>query len=333
MKNPWIRFGCFLTGYNYRIVSNSSEVTAKAVKRYTSAMLIVCIIWAFIGYVFTDRYLHGGKVGSIAGSIILVIIIVQIERQIILSIDPSKWLYVTRGVIAVMMAIIGTIIIDQIIFKEDIELEKITSIEERVKKALPPRTQELKFQIAQLDTAIDKKEKERLLLISDVEKNPTSKVFSTQAVLKTEKITVIDTLTGKPIITEKVAPQSVTTISNVANPQIALIQPLEKTIADLRVQKSSKDSALLNVRPALEKEISSKVGFLDELEIMFNLIKRSNVALFVWIIWFFFLFGLEMLVLISKMNEKEDDYARTVKHHMALQLRKLDAFAKAAEGN
>jgi hypothetical protein len=333
MKNWWMRFGCFLTGYNYTIVRNSSEVAAKAVKRYTSAMLIVCILWAFIGYVFTDRYLHGGKAGSIAGALILVIIIIQIERQIILSIDPSKWLYIARGVIAVMMALIGTIIIDQIIFKEDIELEKITSIEERVKKALPPKTQELKFQIAQLDTAIEKKEKERLLLISDVEKNPTSKVFSTQAVLKKETTTIIDTLTGKPIITEKVAPQAVTTVSNVANPQIALIEPLEKTIADLRIQKSSKDSALLNVRPALEKEISSKVGFLDELEIMFSLLKRSNVALVVWLIWFFFLFGLEMLVLISKINEKEDDYARTVKHHMALQLKKLDAFARAAEGN
>lgn len=332
MKNWWIRFGCFLTGYNYNIVRNSSEVAAKAVKRYTSAMVIVCILWAFIGYVFTDRYLHGGKVGSIAGAILLIIIIVQIERQIILSIDPSKWLYVARGVIAVMMAIIGTIIIDQIIFKEDIELEKITSIEERVKKALPPKTEELKSQIAALDSAIEKKEKERLQLISDVEKNPTSKVFSTQAVIKSEKRTSIDTSTGKPVITEKSSPQSVTTISNVPNPQIALIQPLEKTIADLRIQKSSKDSALLNVRPALEQQISSKVGFLDELEIMFNLLKRSNVALIVWLIWFFFLFGLEMLVLISKINEKENDYEKTVKHHMNLQLRKLDAFAKAAEG-
>ena len=292
MKNWWIRFGCFLTGYNYHIVQNSSEMAAKAVKRYTSAMLIVCILWAFIGYVFTDRYLHGGKWGSIAGSVLLIIIIVQIERQIILSIDPSKWLYVARGVIAVMMAIIGTIIIDQIIFKEDIELEKITSIEERVKKALPPKTEELKYQIAALDTAIEKKEKERLQLISDVEKNPTSKVFSSQAVLKTEKRTSIDTLTGKPVITEKSSPQAVTTISNVPNPQIALIEPLEKTIADLRIQKSSKDSALLNVRPTLEKQISSKVGFLDELEIMFSLLKRSNVALIVWLIWFFFLFGL-----------------------------------------
>jgi hypothetical protein len=66
---------------------------------------------------------------------------------------------------------------------------------------------------------------------------------------------------------------------------------------------------------------------------MYSLITRSNVALCVWLIWFFFLLGLEMLVLISKANEKENDYERTVKHHMALQMRKLDLFNKMDGGN
>src|SRR5690606_11381283 len=139
-----------------------------------------------------------------------------------LSINPSWLLYLSRGIIAFMMAIIGAIIIDQIIFKEDIELEKITFIEERVKKALPPKTEELRAQIASLDTAIIEKENERLVLISDVEKNPTSKVYSTQPSVNTVKRTIIDTLTGKPITTERSNPILITTSSNVANPKISL---------------------------------------------------------------------------------------------------------------
>lgn len=81
----------------------------------------------------------------------MMVIIVQIERQIILSITPSKWLYVFRGIIACMMAILGAIIIDQIIFKEDIELEQITLIDQKVKKALPERTIELQTQIKNID--------------------------------------------------------------------------------------------------------------------------------------------------------------------------------------
>lgn len=331
MKNWWLKLGCFLTGYNYGIVKNSSEVSSKAVKRYTSALLIVGILWSFIGYTFTKRYLHGGYWGSIAGALIFVIIIVQIERQIILSMTHNKWLYISRGIIALMMAVIGAVIIDQIIFKEDIELEKITFIEERVKKALPPKTEELRNQIAALDSAIIKKEIERENLIADVAKNPTSIVYSNQATTKTDKRTAIDTLTGKPVITETIRPVMVTTTSNVANPKIVLIAPIEQNINDLRARKNEKETALLNIRPELEKLINSKVGFLDELEVMYSLITRSNVALGVWLIWFFFLLGLEMLVLISKVNETENDYERTVKHHMALQLRKLELFTKMEE--
>lgn len=331
MKNWWLKLGCFLTGYNYRIVRNSSEVAAKAVKRYTSALLIVGILWSFIGYTFTKRYLHGGDWGSIVGALIFVVIIIQIERQIILSMTPSKWLYISRGIIALMMAIIGAVIIDQIIFKEDIELEKITFIEERVKRALPPKTEELRNQIATLDTAITKKELERESLIADVAKNPTSIVYSNQAATKTDKRTTIDTLTGKPVVTETSRPVMITSSSNVANPKIALIAPIEQNINDLRASKNEKETALLNIRPELEKLISSKVGFLDELEVMYSLITRSNVALGVWLIWFFFLLGLEMLVLISKVNETENDYERTVRHQMALQLRKLELFSKMEE--
>lgn len=333
MKNWWIKFGCFLTGYNYEIVNNSSEVASKAVKRYTAALMIVCILWSFIGFSFTNRYLHGGTWGSILGALIFVVIIIQIERQIILSINPSKWLYVFRGIIAAMMAIIGAIIIDQIIFKEDIDLEKIEFIGERVKKDLVPKTEELRSQIANLDAAILKKENERINLIADVSKYPTTLVYSTQSIIKTDKTTKINEATGKEEKREKTTPVNVTISTNVANPKIALIAPLEVTIDTLRKQKLEKENRLLNIRSELEKHISSKVGFLDELEVMYSLISRSGVALSVWLIWFFFLLGLEMLVLISKANEKENDYEKTVKHHMELQMKKLELFVKMAETN
>ncbi len=331
MANWWIRFGCFLTGYNYGIVRNSSEIAAKAVKRYTSAMMIVCILWSFIGYTFTKRYVHGGTWGSLVGAIVFVLIIIQIERQIILSINPTKWLYLARGIIASLMAIIGAIIIDQIIFKEDIDLEKITFIEARVKKALGPKTEELRYQIASLDTAIAKKNIEKTSVVEEVSKNPTILVYSTHQMMKEQEVKSIDPTTGLQVTKKTSAPTPVTSSDNVANPKIALIQPLQDNINLLSAQKADKENALLNIRPSLEKEISSKVGFLDELEVMYSLITRSGVALSVWLIWFFFLLGLEMLVLVSKMNEKENDYERTIKHHMALQLKKLDLFAKMAE--
>lgn len=322
--------GCFLTGHNYRIIEGSSEVAAKAVKRYASALLIVSILWAFIGFTFTRRYLHGGLTGSIVGAVIMVVIIVQIERQIILSITPSRWLYFFRGVIACMMAILGAIIIDQIIFKEDIELEQITLIDQKVKKALPERTIELQTQIKNIDSTIAVKETDRRTLVDDITKNPTIRTVTSQnlpvALTSSKTDSLKNTLT-----TSRIVNTNSTTINSIQNPKFAMLGPLDQQISSLRFQKNEKDSMLLSLQSDLKKELQSKVGFLDELKVMYSLIANSNIALAIWFLWFFFLLGLEMFVLISKIGEKRNDYEETIMHQMNLQTKKLQALAKQAE--
>ena len=135
-----------------------------------------------------------------------------------------------------MMAIIGAVIIDQIIFKEDIELEKITFLEERVKKALPPKTEELRSQIASLDTAIAKKENERLALIADIEKNPTIKSVSSLTTPTVVKQTTTDT-SGKTTTSEQVRNVQSVSVTNLPNPKQSMIMPLEPEIKRLKKNK------------------------------------------------------------------------------------------------
>lgn len=85
IKNGWwLKFGCFLTGHNYNILKNCSEASAKSVKKYTSAILIVSILWGFTGYTFCNRYMHLNKWFSLIGAVIMIFIVIQIEKQIIL---------------------------------------------------------------------------------------------------------------------------------------------------------------------------------------------------------------------------------------------------------
>jgi hypothetical protein len=332
MRNWWIRFGCFLTGYNYNIVSASSEVAAKAVKRYTSALLIVATVWAFVGYMFTSRYLHGGTIGSIVGAIVMVLIIIQVERQIILTVTPSKWLYFFRGLIAVMMAILGAIIIDQIIFKEDIELEQVSLIDEKVNKILPAKTADLRAQIIDVDSSIAAKENERIALMNDISKNPTIQSVTTQSVPLTVTNSVTDSLKNTRT-TGRIVNANSKTVSSIPNPKMTLIQPLDQQIEGLRNTKSKLDSNLLALRPLVEKQIREKVGFLDELKVMYKLISESKIAMVVWFLWFFFLLGLEMFVLISKTSENRNDYEETVLHQMNIQMKKLKLLENMSERN
>ncbi len=58
MRELWIRIGCFLKGIsNYTILKNCSEVSKKAVKKYTAAMIIMCLLWGIIGVFFCKQVL------------------------------------------------------------------------------------------------------------------------------------------------------------------------------------------------------------------------------------------------------------------------------------
>lgn len=327
MKNIWIRFGCFLTGYNYTIIRNSSEVAAKSVKKFTAAIVIVCILWFFIGFTFTQRYIQLGTAASMLGGLLSVIIIVQIERQIILSINPGRLLYIARSCLALMMATLGAVIIDQIIFQKDIELEKISYISEKVNQILPSKTSELENQIAALDTTINSKEAQRQAYVEDITKHPVISVIASDSRSIPTPIKLKGS-TGQDSIA--FVTNTVKTISrnNIVNPKSALIGSLDSTIADMRKQKAEKENNKLNIRPALEKEMKDKTGFLDELKVMYRLISGSGTALAFWLLWILFFLFIELLVLVSKMGEKANDYEKTVLHHMNLQIRKLEALAK-----
>jgi len=323
MKNWWVKLGCFFTGYNFNIVIRSSEVAAIKVKQTISALLIVCIIWGFVGYVFTQRYLGGSVFASIAGSLIACIIVIQIERQIILSIDPGKLLFVMRMIIALMMAIIGSVIIDQVIFKEDIEKRKISLLDKEVNNVFPRKSEELRLQIKSLDSTINVKEVERNNIEADLARNPTIKIYSGQSTPLTVPTTITDSARNTSTKVRIVNATS-TSVSSMSNPKRELIKPLDVLISEIRNQKMKKDDALLSLRSSIESDIKSKVGFLDELNIMFAIIGDSRGAMFVWGIWFTILFGLELFIVASKFGEKENVYDATLKHQEAMQKRRLE---------
>jgi len=318
----WLKICCFLTGYNFHILSNCSEVSTRKVKKYASALVIVAIVWAFVGYCFCDRYIKLGVMGSVLGSAISVLVIVQIERQILLADKTNQYLKWTRFGLAMLMSIVGSLIIDQIIFKDDIEKNKMAENQEQVNSLMPGRTKEISAQITQLNTSIATKERERKDLLEDINKNPTIKIVD----ITLNKVPVVNTTTDSlRTITNTVYKNSVSkTITTNPNPKIQQLQPLDNQLAELNNQKMNKETILLSLKSVLEKEINQRVGFLEELSVMFNILKKSIIALIVYIIWLLFLLILELLILIGKANDTDSDYDKTIQKQMAIHLRKIE---------
>ncbi len=315
MKDWWVKFGCFLTGYNYQIVRNSSEVTAKAVKKYLSALLIISGVWGFIGFSFTERYLKAGTVGSIIGAILLIILVIQIERQIILSVGKNWWASGFRILIGLVMAILGSVIIDQIIFKDDVEKERISTIQEEVNRLLPIKTRELKNQIGQIDSMILIKEVERNQVSNEVSLRPTISMPSSTGRYERDS-------TGKMVLIG----QDVTN-SSAPNPKAGMIPQINEQLQLLQQAKTEKENMIINMQGVIEEELKSKIGFLDEINTLFSIIWRSPVALFVWFLWFTFFLAIELFVLVTKLFDTVNDYDKTITHQMAVRLRMLEELA------
>lgn len=323
MKDLWLKLGCYITGYNYVLIKNSSEASAKSVRKYLSAIVIVGILWSFIGFAFASRYLHTGWAGSSLVALIMLIVVVQVERQIILSSGKNKLVPLFRILIAIVMAVIGSVIIDQIIFKEDVEKARISNLQAEVNSILPVKTLELDNQIRQLDSAIVAKEAERSSLIDEITKKPFIKSASTE--IRHFQIQQND---KNGVKKDTLVKRTDMALNDVVNPKTTLLPELEKQIGVLRNQKTEKENNKINIREELEKELGAKTGFLDELKILFSILLSSWIALIVWSMFFLFLMSIELLVLVNKFGEEKTDYESIITHQKEVRIKMLDRLSE-----
>ncbi|WP_442587481.1 DUF4407 domain-containing protein [Pedobacter sp. AW31-3R] len=322
----WMKTGCFLTGYKYEILKNCSEVAQRAVKRYTAALLIIGILWAFIGYSFVGEYLKGNWYMSLIGAIVFVLIILQVERQIILADAQGKLKYWIRGAIAGIMAIIGSVVIDQIIFQQDIAQKSMFAITTQVDQLMPSKEAVLRKQTAQIDSSLYKKEAERSALVADLSAHPTIKMVTTEM----EKLPVSSSVTDSnrtTVTNTKMINSSKTLVSYMANPKRDMLDPLDNQIKELRTLKIAQENRLMQLRTEVENEARANKGFLFELQLMYDILHDSTPAFVVWLLWFLLLFGIEIFIMVNKLSHLETDYDVSIQHHMELRKRKLKLLA------
>ena len=126
--NWWIKLGCKLTGWNPTLLAQCSEASRSQLSKYTSALMILMTIWSVTGFCFAQRYMELPVWGCIMVSIIFVIVVIMIERQILLTTKKSLKLMAFRAIIAFVMAIVGSTIFDQTMFGKEIDsLNRINS--------------------------------------------------------------------------------------------------------------------------------------------------------------------------------------------------------------
>lgn len=302
--NWWIKFGCMLTGWSSNVLAQCSEASRSHLSKYTSALLILILIWGVTGFCFAQRYIGLSWWGCVMISLFFITIVIMIERQIILTIGKSISMLLFRAAIAFVMAFIGSTIFDQTLFGKDIDKQMVNTIEIQVEDLTKKRVRVIDEKIASLRFEIDSLDQINAILQADVNAHPfviqksvtntTSKIVTPEGEIKTF---------NTPSVTS----------TQVANPKQAIIDGNNNKLKDLRKDENKWSEKKQTVEEDVRRECKTSVGFLEELEAMWDIITTRKLAGVFYLIFFTFLMSLELFVVVSKMVDKECDYEVAIK--------------------
>ncbi|MBP3551852.1 MAG: DUF4407 domain-containing protein [Bacteroidaceae bacterium] len=318
------KFACFLIGWNATLLKECGESSRRTLRKYMSAIIILSIIWGTIGYCFAERYIGlESLIGKLSTSFVFMTIIICVERYIILTGKLSKIMATVRVLIAMLMAVLGSTIFDQIIFKNDVEFEKKEYITEKVNSEVPKRNQLIENELRALQADIDSLSRINAYLSEEIEKKPATQITTYDNV---KKAVGIDD-EGNPIYANEVSK----TTHVIANPLIEQ----RKANEEISKQYNDRKVNLQNLKLETEKNVreefeASSTGFLQELEILFKqIIFKKPIAAAFYIFLFLFLMLLEMLVVMTKGGDGDSDYDLIVQHQQRI---KAETLKRMEEG-
>lgn len=319
--NWWIKLGCKLTGWSSSVLSQCSEASKTLLSKYTSALLILMIVWSITGFCFAQRYIGLPIWGCILVSLVFVTIVVMIERQILLALHPTKKLATFRLVIAIIMAIVGSSIFDQTMFGKDIDKQMADTIELQTVDLTQKRVSNIDSKLMAFQIEKDSLNKVNSELQADVNAHPwiiqKSVTNSQDRLVVNGKIKVVNN-------------PSVTT-NQVANPKQIVIAANNEKIKQIVLQENDLNKKRLTVEEDTRKECQANVGFLEELEAMVSIVTTRTVAGIFYVIFFLLLMSLELFVVTSKMGDEECDYELAIKGAERVKMAQFNsAFSKVS---
>ena len=312
LSNTLKRIGCLLIGWDKELLDRCSEASQRQYRKLLSALTIMMIIWGIIGYGFSSRYLNlDNTVANVAVMLCFMTIVLCVERVIILTVGKAWLMAAMRLLLALCMAVLGSAIIDQFIFRNDIQEaiterrnERVTALTELINRR---HDSDIQMIMSQMDTL-------RTAIIANNEK------IQQQPVIRSVNVTTSEQTVG---LDENGNPKKVKNINtstfNMPNPLIAQLNADNKALDDYAVRLDSIRADKKNTHEKVEKEIKEKdVGFIEELEATVQVISHSIVAKVFYFILFSFLVFLELFVLTIKMGDTKCDYDLLVERQLNL---------------
>ena len=115
-----LKLQCFITGDQYNIVKNETPDSIKKIKLSAMVIFIPVFIWLVQGFLILSELIRISLWQAITGSIIISVLIFMVERSILMM-KGGIGIFWARVVLGFLIALIGALTMDEIIFRADVD--------------------------------------------------------------------------------------------------------------------------------------------------------------------------------------------------------------------
>lgn len=272
-----IDFYSFLTGKKYRKKDLYSS-SRNQIILFGNCLLIPVMLWFFIGFLSVQNLFGGGWFAGMVTGIILAFLILLVERAILLT-DKGFWVTGFRLVLGVCVALIGAILLENVVFQNDIE-NKITE-----------------YQINFVDESIARA---RLNHQNRLDELATRYQEDHSRFLKADQAAIDEFYGLGPSKTDGNGPYY-RFLRNRAN---VLKETRDGTKVELDGLRNKVGEDLREAESIALAQFNGD-GLLMKIKALHDLVISDRIMLGVFIVFFVFFFALEFVVVVVKLNSKK----------------------------
>lgn len=294
-----IKFACFLTGDNYKLLATDTPASKKKVVALGIALMVPVLIWFLNGFLLSYMVLHTGMMNALLVAFICAVLIFATEKMILMA-NGNGWITFFRFFTGLVTALLGSIAIDEVVFKNDIDTE-VSVLKQHRTEAAKRRAEQafyIDFNVASLDTSIQRAE----LVYSEREEAAVKEADGSSG-------------TGNKGIGE------VTAFKN---------EKAKERKLQLQTLQNKKDSLDVIKAAAIEKAGEqasanfSADGLLIRVEALFQLAFSNRYMAIVYVAFTLLFLFLELLVVILKVSWKKTNYERRLQFIELLGQKRID---------
>lgn len=272
-----LKYYSILIGENPRYTAMFQPASKRKIALYANCLMIPVILWFINSYLLVSHVLQGNILVAILTGLIAAFIIFLIERAIIMS-NGSRPIFWFRIILGLIVASLGSISFDEVIFKQDIDNKIAQYKKTEGDNAAHQVEADYQNQIAAQQLIVNQKAIDWKKSLQDAKDEADGTGGSRQK------------LVGKITLLKMNVAEKQETDYNAENYKLVTL-------------KSNIDSSKVLAKAKAEADFNGN-ALLLRIRAMFDLLGEDGFMLAIYILFTAFLFCLEFLVVLIKIGSK-----------------------------